>query len=134
MAFAANCIDHVEVYVRDIEAATAWYGRVLGLRECGRWHPEPVMIGAGGTMLALFQARANGAPPPADRTPGSWHRVAWRTDQFGFEAARKHLAALGIPFRGPVDHQRAWSLYFSDPDGNPLEITYYVAADVRPRA
>ncbi len=25
----------------------------------------------------------------------------------------------------PVDHRVAWSLYFSDPDGNPFEITCY---------
>ena len=28
-----------------------------------------------------------------------------------------------IDYGGPVDHGSAWSLYFTDPDGNPLEIT-----------
>ena len=38
---------------------------------------------------------------------------------------RSHLAeALKQPMH-PVDHQVAWSLYFSDPDGNPFEITCY---------
>ncbi|MFO0808922.1 MAG: VOC family protein [Gemmataceae bacterium] len=117
--FAVDRIDHVEVFVRDIEAAAKWYAEVLGLRELYRWDPAPVMIGAGGTMLALFPAEAKIEPGHG------WHRVAWRTDRTGFEAAQAHLQALGVPFRGPVDHDISWSIYFSDPDGHALEITSY---------
>ena len=45
--------------------------------------------------------------------------LAWHT----------HLqAALDLPADKSlkiVDHQFSWSLYFSDPDGNPYEITSY---------
>ncbi len=67
MSFAVRQIDHVEVFVSDITAAAQWYEDVLGLKEMARWEPEPVMIGAGGTKLALFRrnsARAAGAGPP----------------------------------------------------------------------
>jgi catechol 2,3-dioxygenase-like lactoylglutathione lyase family enzyme len=122
--FEAQSIDHVEVFVRDIPAAVRWYGEVLGLAEMRRWDPEPVMIGAGGTMLALFQASAGAKPGGEEGAPPlRWHRVAWRTDRAGFEAAQKHLTSLGIPFRGPVDHGGPLSIYFRDPDGHPLEIT-----------
>jgi catechol 2,3-dioxygenase-like lactoylglutathione lyase family enzyme len=128
--FSVESIDHVEVFVRSIPDSIAWYGKVLGLRESARWDPEPVMIGAGGTMLALFQAGTSGRRDPsgggeqaAALPPLRWHRVAWRTDRSGFEAAQRHLADLGISFRGPVDHGSAWSIYFQDPDGHPLEIT-----------
>jgi catechol 2,3-dioxygenase-like lactoylglutathione lyase family enzyme len=124
MAFAVQSIDHVEVFVRSIPEAIRWYGEVLGLRESARWDPEPVMIGAGGTMLALFQAAPKSAPRSEAEAPAlRWRRVAWRTDRSGFEAAQAHLTALGISFRGPVDHGSAWSMYFQDPDGHPLEIT-----------
>ncbi len=123
MAFAVDGIDHVEVFVRDLDAAARWYAEVLGLKEMSGWEPEPVMIGAGGTKLALFRAD----PGAKAASPGlNWHRVAWRTTRVGFEAAQKHLSSLGIQFRGPIDHQRAWSIYFEDPDGHPLEITHYV--------
>jgi len=123
MPFAVERIDHVEILVQNIEAAVQWYGKVLGLQEVTRWDPEPVMIGAGDTMLALFQANGEPRKDPGDAP--HWHRTAWRTDQAGFEAAQEHLGDLGIPFRGPVDHDTSWSIYFLDPDGNPLEITYY---------
>ena len=42
-----------------------------------------------------------------------------------------------LEFRGPIDHDTAWSIYFSDPDGNPLEITTYATPELfrdrRPR-
>jgi len=124
MAFAVQSIDHVEVFVRSIPEAIRWYGEVLGLRESARWDPEPVMIGAGGTMLALFQAELNSKPrSEAVAADLRWHRVAWRTDWSGFEAAQRHLTALGITFRGPIDHGSVWSVYSQDPDGHPLEIT-----------
>ncbi|HVF58246.1 MAG TPA: VOC family protein [Thermoanaerobaculia bacterium] len=123
MPFSVTQIDHVEVLVRDLAAAQRWYGEVLGLAERRRWDPEPVMIGReDGPALALFQA---GEGRPATGEAPRWHRVAWRTDALGFAAAQEHLRALGIPFRGPIDHDIAESIYFQDPDGNPLEITFY---------
>jgi catechol-2,3-dioxygenase len=100
-------------------------GQWLGPGRKMAQRPEPVMIGAGGTMLALFQAPPESASRPSEREqpPLRWRRVAWRTNLSGFEAAQEHLAALGIVFRGPVDHGGTWSIYFQDPDGNPLEIT-----------
>jgi catechol-2,3-dioxygenase len=86
------------------------------------------MMGAGGTQLALFKAQGDEPKTPGvrmARPPLRWHRVAWRTDQAGFAAAQRHLTGLGVKFRGPVDHQSAWSIYFDDLDGNPLEITYH---------
>lgn len=123
MSFAVDRIDHVEVFVRDIEQACQWYERVLGLKEMSRWDPEPVMIGAGDTKLALFRAHRDGRPESHGL---AWHRVAWKTNAAGFEASQEHLRKLGVSFRGPVDHQVARSIYFADPDGHLLEITHYL--------
>ena len=123
MAFQVESIDHVEVFVRDLSAAAKWYHDVLGLEEISRWDPEPVMIGRGGTKLALFRAESE----RRQRDEGlHWHRVAWKTDQAGFAGAQEHLRKLGIKFRGPVNHGSSHSIYFEDPDGHLLEITYYV--------
>ena len=127
MAFAVDQIDHVEVFVRDMEASIDWYARVLGLGVLRRWNPQPVMIGVGDTNLALFLADAEASAPLAgvDKTSLRWRRVAWRTSEKGFVAAREHLKACQIEFIGPVDHDIARSIYFEDLDGHPLEITYY---------
>jgi catechol 2,3-dioxygenase-like lactoylglutathione lyase family enzyme len=127
MTFAVECIDHVEVFVRDLEAAVRWYADVLGLCEIRRWEPHPVMIGVGETKLALFQADADAKPLSDDDVRGKlhWYLVAWKVDCLGFERAQEHLRGLGIEFRGPIDHGIATSIYFQDLDGHPLEITCY---------
>ncbi|ABF40327.1 Glyoxalase/bleomycin resistance protein/dioxygenase [Candidatus Koribacter versatilis Ellin345] len=120
--FKAQHIDHVEVLVSDLPRSAKWYEEVLGLKPMGKWDPEPWMIGAGTSKLALFKAEL---PRTDAGSEAHWHRVAWHTDAAGFQGAQQHLKALGIAFRGPVDHGVSDSIYFNDPDGNPLEITFY---------
>lgn len=125
MAFAVEGIDHVEVFVRDIPASIEWYEDVLGLKPAGGWDPEPQLIGVGQNYLALFQARREAPDSGDDETqpPIRWRRVAWRTTQRHFAAAQEHLRSKGVRFEGPIDHGDSQSIYFDDPDGNPLEIT-----------
>ncbi len=120
-------LDHVEVFVRNIDAAVAWYDRILGLKVVRRWDPAPVMIGAGGSMIALFQARRDGPNNGDDDAQPAirWRRVAWRVAPEEFEAAQLHLKQCHVEFTGPIDHDGPLSIYFNDLDGNPLEITCY---------
>jgi catechol 2,3-dioxygenase-like lactoylglutathione lyase family enzyme len=132
--FSVSQIDHVEVYVRDLDRALRWYQEALGLTEVRRWEPEPILIGAGDTYLALFQARSGLPDIPGTRAiqpPYRWHRVAWRVTAEGLLEAISHLKSLNIPLRGPIDHTGAVSIYFTDPDGNLLEITTYDPIDVQ---
>ncbi len=127
MSYAVDRIDHVEVYVRDVEVAASWYDKVLGLKEVRRWDPGPVMIEAGGTKIALFKAKREGPDNSDDdnQPPIRWRRVAWVVASDRFAGAQDHLRACGVAFDGPIDHGGAVSIYFRDPDGNPLEITCY---------
>jgi catechol-2,3-dioxygenase len=128
MHFRVKSLDHVEVFVSDIQAAARWYDQVLGLKEIGRWDPEPVMIGAGGTKVALFQMTKAARQAAGElKIDFGWRRVAWLTDAEGFKLVQEHLANLGIRFAGPLDHGQSHSIYFADPDGNPLEITFYLS-------
>ena len=129
MTFTPDHIDHVELYARDVDATVRWYGDVLGLKMIHEFAPPgPKMIGIGGTMLAIFKAKSDGPDNADDDSQPSirWRRVAWGTNKEGFEQAQQHLSSKGVKFTGPVDHDISWSIYFNDPDGNPLEITYYV--------
>ena len=128
MPFHVKHIDHVEVLVGNIARTEAWYGKVLGLKRVQSWDPEPVMIGAGNTMLALFHStrarkRLPGKKRGGHRVSYGYLRVAFLTDPTGFEQAQRRLKRLGIAFRGPVDHGTSYSVYFQDLNGLPLEIT-----------
>ncbi len=130
MAFRVKHIDHVELLVRDIGKTEAWYRKVLGLKRVQAWDPEPVMIAAGKTMLALFTSPRAQNRLPAKTAKKNGHRVsfgylrvAFLTDKKGFKGAQKRLEKLGIAFRGPIDHDTTFSIYFQDLNGLPLEIT-----------
>jgi catechol 2,3-dioxygenase-like lactoylglutathione lyase family enzyme len=112
-------LDHVAFAVADQSASAAWYRRLLGLQSVHEetWGGVPMMlVGNGGTGLALFQARQ-------DR-PGGFRHVALRVTRSQYEAAKRQFLDEGIPF-DEQDHTVSWSVYFRDPDGIELELTTY---------
>ena len=129
-------IDHVELFVPDRYEAADWYGRVLGLRiveEFEHWAANPrgplmLATAAGGTKLALFE----GAPQNTRPTAG-FHRVAFLVGAEGFVAFLGRLdeealtddSGRRLTTDSVVDHQQAYSIYFSDPYGHRLELTTY---------
>jgi len=115
-------IDHIHVFVSDRDAAVRWYERVMGLRpvpELRFWAEDggPLTLAnvSGSVHLALFERPAQACRSTIALAVGALTFLAWR----------HHLGVvLGKPVQA-VDHQLSWSLYFSDPDGNPYEITSY---------
>lgn len=118
-------IDHVHVYVIDRAAAESWYASVLGFSrvpELAFWAeggPLTLVDPSGTVHLALFQREAQKCRSVIALGASAGGLLAWQT----------HLAeALGHPIE-MVDHQASWSIYFTDPDGNPYEITTYEYAE-----
>lgn len=115
-------IDHIHVFVADRAASERWYAEVLGLArvaELESWASDggPLTVAnAPGTIhLALFER-----PTAPCRST-----IALGASAVEFIAWRNHLTAVLARAAEPVDHQLSWSLYFSDPDDNPYEITTY---------
>jgi catechol 2,3-dioxygenase-like lactoylglutathione lyase family enzyme len=133
--FKVDQVDHVELFVPDRYEAAAWYERVLGLRvvrEAERWAIEggPLMISSdrGNTKLALFEGQPVDGPPQA-----AFRRVAFRVNAEGFADFLRRLPEMqlvdsrrkAVSTQSVVDHQLAYSIYFSDPYGHQLEVTTY---------
>ena len=116
-------IDHIVLTVTDIDAAQAFYADVLGM--------EPVSF-AGGTRKALafgtqkINLQTLGMEPRNRAATGSGDLcliVDWPLDR-----VEAHLRDKGIEIlEGPVDKTGATgpirSLYFTDPDGNLIELS-----------
>jgi catechol 2,3-dioxygenase len=131
MACKPVSLDHVNIFVRDAERAHRWYTDVFGL------HTQDVSKFPGtdrirGVFLAcdpghahdiaLFTAGAE-APAPQKGQVGLNH-VAWRMASLDDLAEMYHrLNRLGIPIH-VTDHSVSIGIYFSDPDGNGLEVYY----------
>jgi len=118
---AIEGIDHLHLYVENKDEAAKWYRQVFGFehyKPLDRWNTAQgpmVLTGENlGVHLALF-TRSQQAPSSA---------FAFKTSKQGFQQWLEHLKELSIDVR-VSDHQVTESLYFSDPDGNYHEITYY---------
>ena len=119
---AIRSIDHIHVYVTDRAAAERWYEQVLGLQRIEAYAfwaagggPLTLANAQGSVHIALFERPAQKCRSVIAFGVGAAEFVAWKS----------HLTqALG---QAPSleDHDLSVSLYFSDPDGNPYEITTY---------
>lgn len=134
--FRVQQIDHIELFVPDRYEAASWYDRVLGLEILPHyqdWAADPhgplvISSDDGSTKLALFEGQPQGSRPTA-----GFHVVAFRVDAKGFIEFLGRLGQLHLEdHRGRVvtpdlvvDHEQAYSLYFSDPYGHRLELTTY---------
>lgn len=118
------------LYVDDLDAAEAFYTRVLGaeafLRESGRH----VFLRLGRTLVFLFRAEASrvptapghGLPIPTHGATGPGH-VAFEIASADFGAWETHLNREAVPIEETIDWPNgARSLYFRDPAGNSLEV------------
>lgn len=122
MMFELEGIDHVALTVDDLAVSAEWYQRVLGLkRRYEIWDP-PIMLGAGTTAVALFPRR--GVRTQTDAADVGFRHLAFRATRSNFELARSMLEREGVEYDFQ-DHDIAHSIYFSDPDGNQIEITTY---------
>ena len=115
-------IDHVHITVSDRGSAEQWYENALGLtrvKELEFWAPNggPLTIqnSEGTVHLALFEGKPNKYRSTVAFGVGAEEFLHWQA----------HLSAiLGEPLKAE-DHKVSWSIYFSDPDANPFEITSY---------
>jgi catechol 2,3-dioxygenase-like lactoylglutathione lyase family enzyme len=113
------------IYVDDLPAAEAFYGKVLGLSVIGGEPGRHVFFRVGeGSVLLAFRAESTikGDVLPAHGATGASH-FALGIEAADLDAWRKHLRGHGVN----IEQEVAWprggrSLYFRDPAGNLAEL------------
>lgn len=115
-------IGHTHLKVRDLDRAVAFYTRFLDLHEVERVGGHYAFLTGGGLHheIALQQVGPN-APTPPDHGTGLYHVAFEVGSKRDFAEAYNALQDAGVEV-GAVDHRISWAMYFSDPDGNGLEI------------
>jgi catechol-2,3-dioxygenase len=124
-------LDHVNIFVRDAEASHKWYVDILGLHTQDMMYAKDtgklrgVFLSADKDHahdIALFAVGDN-APGPVRGGVGLNH-CAWRMASLEDLKEMFHrLEAKAVPFT-VSDHTISIGIYFSDPDGNGLEVYY----------
>lgn len=131
MASRPVSIDHVNIFVRNAERSHQWYTDVFGFHTQDLFYTE----GTGKLRasflscdpghahdIALFEVGEDAATQQPKQV--GLNHVAWRMASLDDLADMyRRLEARGVPVR-VADHTVSLGIYFSDPDGNGLEVYY----------
>lgn len=135
MSFRPMYLGHVNIFVRNVEASQKWYADVLGLHTYG-FRPGRAAFLAADTEqsheIALVQV-GDDAPGPQKGQVGLNH-MAWMVPSLDvLKEAYQRLKDKGVPIERVTDHGISIGVYFRDPDGNGLEVSYELPRSQWPR-
>ena len=122
-------LGHVVIKVRDLKRSEAFYNGLLGLPIVARGERSPMtFFSLGDHHDFAIMALGDDAESPGAKSVGLAH-VAFKIGDSltDLKDAKGLLDDAGIQCL-PVDHEVTKSLYFSDPDGNQVEL-YVDASD-----
>ena len=123
--FKPKKLAHIVLRVRDLERSKAFYTEVLGLGQTGEIPGFMAFFSAGEDShdLALMRLGPD-APGPDPQRVGLYHFAYAVERPKDLERAYHHLREKGVPIVGGADHGVSMGIYFRDPDGNEIELTY----------
>ena len=106
--------------VTDAEPARLFWTRYVGLTELPSLD-DTIRLGAGDDELIVLYPNASG--PVERRRTGLYHVAIHVPTKKDLATLVARLAALEFG-QSPTDHTETMATYFSDPDGNGIEITF----------
>jgi len=128
-------IGHVHLKVADLDRATAFYQGALGLEVTQRYGTQAVFLSADGyhhhVGLNTWESRAG--RPPAPGTTGLYHVAFLYPTKADLARAIRRVTRFGVRLEGAADHGVSLAVYFSDPDGNGIELYWDRPAAEWPR-
>ncbi|MBT8266058.1 MAG: VOC family protein [Bacteroidia bacterium] len=122
--FEINFLDHVAIYVEDMDRSIDWYQRVMGLKkyQLEQWGAYPVFMLSGKSGLAIFPAHMDDPKFPKNSRHISIEHFAFNVSHKNFTKAQEHFKDLNETFTFQ-DHHYFHSIYLKDPDGHKVELT-----------
>lgn len=117
-------IGHVHLKVSDIQRAVQFYTDVLGFEVQSLWGNSAAFLSAGGYHhhLGLNTWESQGGSPPPRGTTGLYHFAILYPNRKELARALKRVLDSGHQVDGAADHGVSEAIYFSDLDGNGIEI------------
>lgn len=121
-----NCrVEHLGFAATDPAALADWYKRVLGGREAWRndlQRPAVFVELPGGCLLEIYPAASTAPDATGTNSVAGFRHLALRVGSI--EAARDHLASLGVAFTETPKPAGGGGrvLFFRDPEGNLLHL------------
>ena len=123
-AHSGMSIGHVHLKVTDLARSIAFYRDVMGFDLTQRYGDQAAFLSAGGYHhhIGLNTWFSKGATAAPKRNPGLFHVAFLYPDRVALAQALKSVLDAGVAIEGAADHGVSEAIYFSDPDGNGIEI------------
>ena len=111
----------VELLVRDLDAMTAYYQHAVTLDVLDQSGATATLGRAGEAIMRLRQVKD--LPPASPRAAGLYHTAILFRDEARLASALLSVAQQAPhTFTGSADHLVSEAFYFTDPEGNGLEL------------
>ena len=135
MGFRPSYLGHVNLYVRNAERSKTFYEDVLGLH-CYHYRPGWAAFMSADKEksheVALMQVGDN-APLQQKGQVGLNHAAFMMANLDDLKESYQRLKEKGVKIDRIVDHGLSLGIYFRDPDGNGLEVSYELPREQWPR-
>ena len=117
---------HIHLRVSDLERSMAFYRDVLGFDLVQEWQGTVAFMSAGGYHhhVALNTWQSLGGPPPAKGHAGILHIAFTYPTRRDLALAYRRLLDNGVEITSLLDHGVTEAIYFNDPDGIGIEISW----------
>jgi len=115
-------IGHLRFKVRSIERAVAFYTGSLKMTLTEKLGDDYAFLACGAAHheIALMKVEGTG-PSPSPDSAGFDHVAFELPDQKAFAETFLRLSKGGVKVT-PIDNGISWAMYFTDPDGNRIEL------------
>lgn len=113
-------VGQVNLKVQNLEGSLAFYQEVIGFKVLEQTGRSANLTADGKTVLLSIQ-QLNNIVPKQGKTTGLYHMALLLPRRSDLAGIVQHLRDIGLRF-GSSDHLVSEALYFSDPDGNGIEI------------
>ena len=135
MGYRPKYLGHVNIYVRNVERSHQWYTDLLGLHTYDYIPGRAAFLSADLNQsheVALIQVGED-APLQHKRQVGLNH-MAWMMQSLeDLREVYERMKARQIPIDHVSDHGISVGIYFHDPDGNGIEVSYELPRSEWPR-
>ncbi len=117
-------IGHIHLRVADLERAISFYRDVMGFDLQQKFGRTAAFLSAGDYHhhIGLNTWDSKGGTPPPKGHTGLYHTAFLYPDRAALAAALRRVMDAGVNVEGAADHGVSEAIYFSDPDGNGIEI------------
>ncbi|MGH8057320.1 MAG: VOC family protein [Candidatus Entotheonellia bacterium] len=126
MSYTPKFLGHVNIFVRNAERSRQWYVDLLGLHTYDFIPGRAAFLSADREQsheVALIEVGENAAGPEKGQV--GLNHMAWMMESLeDLEELYHRMQEKNIPIDRISDHGISIGIYFHDPDGNGIEVSY----------